>query len=262
MAVSAQTRVDLWPDGAPGDNGRNNRAEVAIYHPADSVENTGMAVVLYPGGGYAALANPREGYQVAEWLAEHGITGVVVNYRFPWGHDSIPFDDGREAIRMVRRNAEAWGVNPSKVGVFGSSAGGHLAAVVSTEWPDSLSRPDFTVMLYPVVTADTTLTNTITMRNLMRERAKLPESIEKYSAERHVTAQTPPALILLSDDDKTVDPLNSVLYYEALKKAGVPAAMYIFPRGDHGWGFRTDFYQADTLRALILDYLLNLFPKP
>lgn len=249
-------RINLWPDGAPHSNGRADTAKIVVYHPSASVPNTGMAVVLYPGGGYHALANPREGYWIAEWLAENGITGVVCNYRFPLGFDEVPFEDGREAVRAVRRNAAEWGVNPDRVGVFGSSAGGHLAAVVSAVAEDSLSRPDFTLMLYPVVTADPKVTNTITMRNLMGKRAVEKDMILKYSPELHVDSTTPPAIMLLSDDDGTVDTMNSILYYEALKRNGVPAAIYIFPKGDHGWGFRKDFYRHDTLKELILEWLM------
>lgn len=249
-------KINLWPDGAPHSNGRADTAKIIVYHPADNVENTGMAVVLYPGGGYHALANPREGYWIAQWLAEHGITGVVCNYRFPLGVDEVPFEDGREAVRVVRRNAKAWGVNPKKVGVFGSSAGGHLAAIVSAVREDSLSFPDFTVMLYPVITADPKVTNTITMRNLMKARAVEKEMICKYSPELYVDKNTPPALMLLSDDDQTVDTMNSVLYYSALKRYGIPAALYIFPKGDHGWGFKKEFYRHDTLKDLILEWLL------
>ncbi len=251
----AQERIDLWPDGAPHSNGRADTARLSVYHPDANTVNTGMAVVLYPGGGYHALANPREGYWIAQWLAEHGITGVVCNYRFPLGNDAVPFEDGREAIRVVRRNAKEWGVDPGKVGVFGSSAGGHLAAMVSAVVEDSLSAPDFTVMLYPVITADPRVTNTITMRNLMKTKAVEKDMIYRYSPELHVNSNTPPALMLLSDDDGTVDTMNSILYYEALKKYGIPAALYIFPKGDHGWGFKKEFYRHDTLKDLILEWL-------
>ena len=252
--VFAQTPTNLWVNGAPNDNGHDNEATIAVYHPADSI-NTGMAVVVCPGGGYTHLAMDHEGKQVAQWLADNGITGVVLKYRLPHGNYTIPADDAREAIRTVRRNAEKWGVNPSKVGIAGSSAGGHLASTVSTHITDAESRPDFSVLFYPVVTSEAGVTHQGSINNLLGDKATDPALLAEYANEQHVDANTPPAILLLSDDDRAVLPENSIRYYRALKANKIPATMHIFPIGGHGWGFRPTFKYHDQVKTLLLEWL-------
>lgn len=254
MNAFAQSPVNLWPNGTPNTNGNDNEATITVYHPADSI-NTGMAVVVCPGGGYTHLAMEHEGKLVAQWLADNGITGVVLKYRLPHGNYTIPANDAREAIRTVRRNAENWGINPSKVGIAGSSAGGHLASTVSTHITDAESRPDFSVLFYPVITSEKGITHQGSINNLLGELATDATLLAEYANEQHVDANTPPAILLLSDDDRAVLPENSVRYYRALKANKIPASMHIFPVGGHGWGFRPTFKYHDQVKDLLIEWL-------
>ncbi|MDE6860277.1 MAG: alpha/beta hydrolase [Duncaniella sp.] len=254
MMLSAQTPEKLWQNGPATDNGHDNEATVTVYHPTDSA-NTGMAVVVCPGGGYTHLSMENEGKHVAEWLAANGITGIVLKYRLPHGNHLIPADDAREAIRYVRRHAAEWGVNPAKVGIAGSSAGGHLASTVSTHIKDSESRPDFSVLFYPVVTSEAGVTHQGSIDNLLGDKKTDATMLAEYANEQHVDANTPPAILLLSDDDRAVPSENSVRYYRALKANKVPATMYIFPVGGHGWGFRPTFKYHEPMKALLLEWL-------
>lgn len=260
ISLSAQTPINLWPDGPASDNGHDNVATVTVYHPADSI-NTGMAIVVCPGGGYTHLAMDHEGKQVAQWLADNGITGIVLKYRMPHGNHLIPAEDAREALRYVRRNAAKWGVDPAKVGIAGSSAGGHLATTVSTHIKDAESRPDFSVLFYPVVTSEKGVTHQGSIDNLLGEQATDPTMLAEYANEEHVDATTPPAILLLSDDDRAVPSENSVRYYRALRANNIPASMHIFPIGGHGWGFRETFKYHEPVKNLILEWLTWLPDK-
>lgn len=253
-SVVAQNPENLWPNGTPNDNGHDNEATITVYHPAES-NNTGMAVVVCPGGGYTHLAMDHEGKQVAEWLADNGITGVVLKYRLPHGNYTIPADDAREAIRTVRRNAAKWGVNPEKVGIAGSSAGGHLASTVSTHITDVESRPDFSVLFYPVITSQPGITHQGSIDNLLGDLKTDPKMLAEYANELRVDTNTPPAILFLSDDDRAVKPENSIRYYRALKANGVPASMHIFPVGGHGWGFRPTFKYHEPVKTLLIEWL-------
>ena len=249
----AQNTVPLWPDGAPGDNGDDNTAELTVYTPQTA--NTGKAVIICPGGGYVKRAMDHEGHWIASWLAENGVTGVVLKYRLPFGQHDIPGADAREAVRYIRTNAETFGINPSKIGLMGSSAGGHLAATVSTTPSDSLARPDFTILFYPVISSKPAIAHKGSFKNLLGEQKADKDLLNRYSLEKQVTPQTPPALLLLSDDDKGVSPLNSIVYYSALKANKIPASLHIFPEGGHGWGFNPEFTHLNTVKELMLDWI-------
>lgn len=252
MTATARQPQPLW-DTPPMDNGHDNEALITVYHP-DAGSNNGRAAVICPGGAYGMLAIDHEGKMIAEWLADNGITAVVLKYRLPHGNHEIPAADAREAIRHVRRNADAWGVDSHKVGIIGSSAGGHLASTVSTHLTDSLSRPDFTVLFYPVISADPAITHAGSINNLLGDLSDDEPMLRLYSNELHVTADTPPTMLLLSDDDTVVPPANSLRYYQALKDNGVAASMYIFPIGGHGWGFHPTFTFHPQVKTLILDW--------
>ncbi|MCI8998441.1 MAG: alpha/beta hydrolase [Muribaculaceae bacterium] len=254
MSLLAQNPVKLWQNGPATDNGHDNEATITVFHPADSI-NTGMAVVVCPGGGYTHLAMDHEGMQVAKWLADNGITGVVLKYRLPHGNYTIPAEDAREALRTVRRNADKWKVNPAKVGIAGSSAGGHLASTVSTHITDAESRPDFSILFYPVVTSESGITHQGSIDNLLGDKSKDAALLAEYANEQHVDANTPPTIILLSDNDRAVLPENSIRYYRALKENKIPASMYIFPEGGHGWGFRPTFKYHEVVKTLLHEWL-------
>ena len=206
--------LKVWPNGAPDSNGmtqpeeifegrrvRNvSEAEIYVYLPKQGI-NTGAAIVICPGGGYGMEAMDHEGYDMAEWLAEKGVAGIVLKYRLPYGHHHIPLADVQQTIRLVRQKAAAWGINASKIGIAGSSAGGHLASTAGThfdlgkpEAKDKIEkmscRPDFMLLLYPVITLNAEFSHMGSRTNLIGTGDKL-ELVEKYSNELHVTDQTP-----------------------------------------------------------------------
>ena len=269
-------KLKVWPNGAPDSNGmtlpeetyegkrvRNvSEAEMYVYLPKIGI-NTGAAVVICPGGGYMIEAMDHEGYDLAEWLTTQGVAGIVLKYRLPYGHDQIPLEDAQRALRIVRQKAAEWGINPAKVGIAGSSAGGHLASTAGTRFdlgkPESTDplekyscRPDFMLLLYPVITFSEEFGHMGSRTNLIGTGNKW-ELVEKYSNELHVTPQTPPTFLILADDDGGVPPRNSIEFYMALKKNKIPAEMHIFRDGGHGFGM--------TKKNLPVDQWPNLFAQ-
>lgn len=262
--VSAQEVVKLWSDkAAPTDNKidkpeewqRNNTwavnvsdPELHIYRPE---KPNGIAVVICPGGGYAGLAMTYEGGDAAKWLNTKGITAFVLKYRMPNKYSSVPLEDGHQAMRYVRENAAKFGLNPQKVGIMGSSAGGHLASTISTHYATegTSTRPDFSILFYPVITMNDA-THRGSKNNLLGDKPTLSD-VHRFSNENQVTVNTPPTILLLSDDDKVVPTYNSEVYYSALKRNNVPAAMYIFPTGGHGWGFKEEFIYHEEMKSLL-----------
>lgn len=269
-------KLKVWPNGAPDSNGmttpeetyegkrvRNvSEAEIYVYLPKIGI-NTGAAVVICPGGGYMIEAMDHEGYELAEWLTTQGVAGIVLKYRLPYGHDQIPLEDAQRALRIVRQKAAEWGINPAKVGIAGSSAGGHLASTAGTRFdlgkPESNDaiekyscRPDFMLLLYPVITFNEEFGHMGSRTNLIGTGNKW-ELVEKYSNELHVTPQTPPTFLILADDDGGVPPRNSIEFYMALKKNKIPAEMHIFRDGGHGFGM--------TKKNLPVDQWPNLFSQ-
>lgn len=251
--------VNLWPNGLPNSNGidktkpyddatQNFRPTLWVFLPEAS-KATGRAVVCCPGGGYSHLATGHEGYEWAPFFRERGIALIVLKYRMPHGFTDVPISDAREALRVVRENAEKWNINPNKVGIMGSSAGGHLATTIATH-SDAATMPNFQILFYPVVTFDYKYTHKGSRHNLIGEKAA-PDVVNLYSNEKQVSPVTPPAILLLSDDDTVVPSQNSVNYYLALKENGVKASMYIYPSGGHGWGIRDNFkYHNEMLNDL------------
>lgn len=252
FSVNAQQKpfdIDLWPNGLPNSNGidktqafddakQNFKPSIRVFLP-DAEKASGRAVVCCPGGGYSHLAMDHEGYLWAEFFNERGIALIVLKYRMPHANTEVPISDAKEALRLVRENAEKWHVNPKDVGIMGSSAGGHLATTVATH-SDAETAPNFQILFYPVVTFDYAYTHKGSRHNLIGENAT-QDMVDLYSNEKQVTAQTPHAIMLLSDDDTVVPSPNSVNYYLALRKNGVKASMYIYPSGGHGWGIRDNF---------------------
>lgn len=263
--TAAQTyEVALWPDDPAESNGLTgpeercddwnvyNVSEAALYvWPAEG-ENTGLTILICPGGGYEMQAAGHEGKQFAEWFAAHGITAAVLKYRLPNGHSGIPLADAQQAMRVLRENAVDRGIDPTRIGVIGFSAGGHLASTLLTHY-DSASRPDFGILYYPVVTmAEATHGGS---RNNLLGKNPSAELITLYSNEKHVTADTPPTMIFFSDDDNAVDPQNGTMFYNALKENNIRSSMHIFPTGGHGWGFNKSFKYHDEMKTLTLDWL-------
>jgi acetyl esterase/lipase len=243
--------IDLWPDKVPGEKGDIgeekftgqkgsrqltdvSKPTLTVYRP-EKDKDTGVAVLIAPGGGYRFLAVDHEGDDVAAWLNSIGVTGIVLKYRVPrrpdQGKENQPFaplQDAQRALGLVRGKAKEWGIDPNRIGMLGFSAGGHLTALTSTNFDkrnyepiddaDKVScRPDFAVIIYPGGVVDRTR--------------------EKLVPEIHVSKETPPTFLAQSNDDR-VGPENSAVLYLALKKAGVPAELHLYATGGHGYGLR------------------------
>jgi acetyl esterase/lipase len=251
--------VAIWPEGVPG-TPANVAAEVeeepnrltnisvptlTIYTPPAEARN-GTAVIVCPGGGYRRLAIDKEGADIAAWLNGTGITVFVLKYRVPqFGHPA-PLQDVLRAIRLVRRDAAKWGVDPAKIGVLGFSAGGHLAGSAATLYEDAAgrtgaqidsvsARPDFQVLVYPVITLSGPYAHNGS-RDYLLGKTPAPALVESLSLQNRVTAATPPAFLVHGGNDASVPVENSVMYYLALRKAGIAAELHAYQHGPHGVG--------------------------
>ena len=241
MTMQAQTArkftLNLTDDG---------KAQMVCFLPQTS---SGKAIVGVPGGGYSVLSNSHEGYLASDWLNQQGIAYFVVNYRLPDGDRTKPMGDVERGIRIVRDSAQAWGINPHDVGIMGFSAGGHLASVISTH-SDFDVRPDFTILFYPVISMDERVSHKWSCRNFLGEEGqKDPNLVRDFSTDKAVRRHlTPPAIIIMASDDRLVPPVtNGVAYYSAMRNAGNECAMYIYPTGDHGFGFGPWFKYHDQM---------------
>ena len=230
-ALQAQTlrkfTLDLTEDGS---------AQMVCFLPE---KPTGKAIVGVPGGGYSVLSNTHEGTMASEWLNGRGIAYFVVNYRLPGGNRELPIGDVSKGMRIVRDSASVWNINPHDVGIMGFSAGGHLASVISTH-ADFAVRPDFTILFYPVISMDERVSHKYSCRNFLGEEGqKDAQLVKMFSTQNAVRRHlTPPAIIIMANDDRLVPPVtNGVAYYSAMRNAGNECAMYIYPSGDHGFGF-------------------------
>lgn len=251
--LSAQNTMELplWPAGAPNSNGLSGAEErldggrvshvstpsVTVYK---AEKPNGMAIIMCPGGGYALLAMNHEGHDMAPWLNAQGITYIVLKYRMPNGHYEVPLSDAEQAIRLVRRHAKEWNIRPDRIGIMGASAGGHLAASLATLYSSEETRPDFQILLYPVISMQTGVTHGGSRQNLLGKEPS-QELTEKFTLEKQVNERTPQAFLVLSADDRSVPPANGIHYFEALLQHQVPATLHVYPTGGHGWGFRDAF---------------------
>jgi acetyl esterase/lipase len=240
--------VLLWPDGAPGAVGSEpaDRPKLTIYRAPAATAN-GAAVVVCPGGGYRTLASDHEGKQVAEWLDSLGVSAFVLQYRVgPRYRHPAPLQDAQRALRLVRSRARDFAIDPARVGILGFSAGGHLAATTGTHFDDGRadaadpiermgSRPDFMVLAYPVMSFAAPFAHGGSRQFLLGDTPD-PALVQELSNETKVTARTPPAFLFHTADDASVPVENSLVFFEALKKAGVPAELHVFPHGRHGVG--------------------------
>ena len=239
--------LDLTDDG---------KAQMVCFLPTTP---SGKAIVGVPGGGYSVLSNTHEGYLASEWLNDQGIAYFVVNYRLPNGDRTLPMSDEQKGIRIVRDSAIVWGINPHDVGIMGFSAGGHLASVISTH-ADFDVRPDFTILFYPVISMDERVSHKWSCRNFLGEEGqKNPELVKQFSTQNAVKRHlTPPAIIISASDDRLVPFVtNGLTYYTAMRNAGNECAMYIYPTGDHGFGFGPWFKYHDQLLVDLGNWLNN-----
>ncbi|HTI89018.1 MAG TPA: alpha/beta hydrolase [Puia sp.] len=239
-----------------------SRPTLTVFLPPQGKGN-GTAVIVCPGGGYTHLAMAHEGMEVARLLNTMGVTAFVLKYRLPSDETMIdktigPLQDAQRAIQLVRQRAAEWAINPGQVGIMGFSAGGHLASTVGTHFgnavidnKDNISvRPDFMILLYPVISFSDSIGHTGSRKALIGAN---PEAslIQQYSNELQVTPQTPPTFIVHAEDDKTVPVANSIHFYESLLHNKVPAELHIYPKGGHGFGLHnptTKDQWADRMR--------------
>ncbi|MDC6367624.1 MULTISPECIES: prolyl oligopeptidase family serine peptidase [Flavobacteriaceae] len=266
----AQNSIKLWPNGTPSTKNDKNYIEETQYDtmgnirgyskiseavltvfPAPQEIANGTSVVICPGGGYSHLAINKEGYKVARWLNSLGITAFVLKYRMP--SDKVmknktigPLQDVQEAVRMVRAHSDTYTISPDKIGILGFSAGGHLASTLSTHFNDTVysssydvsARPDFSILIYPVVTLKDDYTHQGSKKNLLGEYPSEAD-IKKFSNELQVSKDTPATFLVHATDDRAVPVENSIQYYHALKDNGVKAELHLYEDGGHGFGLGT-----------------------
>lgn len=226
---------------------------IEVFLPDPAIA-TGEAVVICPGGGYWVLAYELEGTEVAQWWADRGIAGIVLKYRLPTSAAQIeprlsPLLDAERAMRLVRSRATDWHIDPDRVGIMGFSAGGHLAATLSTQPSHPInsdgdpidrlsSRPDFSILVYPVISMSAPFAHAGSRLGLLGENPA-PKYLRRYSAELQVTPETPPAILIHAEDDEGVPPDHSHVYAEALRAQNIPAEVHLYPSGGHGFGLAT-----------------------
>ncbi len=230
-------------------------APAITVYPAANEKATGAAVLIIPGGGYGIIAIDHEGYQVAKRFNEMGVTAFVLKYRLPNDQTQVdksiaPLQDAQQALRLIRKQAKEYGVNPARVGVIGFSAGGHLASTAGTHFAKPVGeradgtdvRPDFMVLVYPVISFSDSLMHGGSRKNLLGPNPDVKQ-VALYSNELQVTAQTPPTLLVHNGDDQAVKVQNSIAFYLACLRNGVPAEMHIYPKGGHGYGMNNSTTQ-------------------
>ena len=266
MLIAQSEVINLWSTAIPGAIANKDYQEIEVnregeFHGVNKVVTptlsmflpnkeiaNGTAVVICPGGGYGHLSLNKEGFKVAQWFNSLGITAFVLKYRLP--SDLImedktigPLQDAQEAIRFLRRNAEKWNLNIDKIGIMGFSAGGHLAATLSTHYNDDVytvndeisAKPNFSILIYPVISMNLEITHKGSRKNLLGETPN-GTLIEKYSNELQVNSETPKAFLIHATDDTAVPVENSIKYYLALKNNEISAELHLFEKGGHGFG--------------------------
>ena len=285
LAISQNHTLPLWNGTPPLQNSSDLKEEsiqqgvlrianvqtptIEVYLPTKQAA-TGEAVVIFPGGGYAILAYDWEGTDFAKWFNAQGIAAIVVKYRLPISKSltdpkEVPLMDAQRAVRLVRHHAKDWDIDSSKVGVMGFSAGGHLASTVSTQYQhevnrtkdeiDGLSaRPDFSILVYPVISFRDAAVHSGSRRNLIGENAS-QELMDRFSGELNVNEETPPTFLVHAQDDKGVPIENSLLYYKALHQHGVKASLHIYPSGGHGFGFGRGKGAVEGWREVLLAWM-------
>ena len=289
VCAPAQTTLPLWPAGTVPNHQKTAEKEtwdssdiirvalvqtpaMVMYLPAKK-SATGQAVVICPGGGYGRLAWDWEGTNVAGYLAAKGIAAFVFKYRLPNAKSNVtphlsPLMDAKRAVRIVRANAAKWNINKTNVGIMGFSAGGHLASTLATHFDggdaaaaDSIgrqsSRPDFAVLVYPVISMSKSIMHAGSRNNLIGEKAD--SSLARlYSNELQVTKETPPTILFHASDDKGVPVENSLLFYQACKDNGVPVEMHIYPTGGHGFGLAVGKGYLESWTERLVDWMRAL----
>ena len=275
QAIACAERSDcipnIWPDGAPVGNGKTEKVAVSLHAclPPDRPGNACPAFVICPGGGYGMRCEEYEGYGIAAWLNWNGIAGFVLDYRLPGGNKVVPLSDAQRAIRYVRAHAADFGVDPEKIGIIGFSAGGHLASSATVHFDSGDSnaadivartscRPDFSILVYPVVTMDEGFTHAGS-RDALLGPNPTPDEILYYSGEKQITAATPPTFLAHALDDKVVPIRNSQDFAAGMKELGRLVKLLELPNGGHGLngysGPSWDAWQVESIKWLNTEVL-------
>jgi len=283
--VSAQQKITVWEKGTmPNSKGLKlkkieekegritqiQEPELFVFLPAKEERKT-MAVIIIPGGGYHHLTYDLGGYSYAKWLNTLGISAFVLNYRLPTSPDLkqrelAPLQDIQAAVKLIRKNAALYGISPNQIGVLGTSAGGHLAAMASNistdytalkgDWQNFSVVPDFAILISPVIDLGE-FAHKGSRDNLLGENAS-PEKIKEYSMQNRVTDKTPPTILFHAQNDPAVPVTNSVLYYEAMIKNKVKGALFIFPKGEHNIGISNKTELTDNWKKICADWLTQI----
>lgn len=267
FAATPNYTVALYADGMkPNDNGyvaadevdkngkiyKTSEPRMDIYFPKSG---TPTAIILScPGGGYTFTSIPNEGVAVANFFTARNMVVAVLKYRVPNMHKDVPLSDAAKALEILRDSASVWGVPTNRIGVIGFSAGGHLAATLVTKFPTQKSRPDFGILVYPVISMDESITHKGSCFQLLGEDPTLEQRLA-WSADECVTNNTPPCFIVHCQDDKTVMVENSIRMYQALTKHKVKAEMILLPTGAHGWGFSKQIAQKEVFESAMMKFI-------
>lgn len=257
--IYSQGVISLWSNSdAPITNDINDKAQLYIYQAQTNNSVKSPAILIFPGGDYEDIRMQNEGHVFGKWLASQGFTAIILKYRLPNSMSEIPFDDAEESIRILTEKADSLNIDLNKLGIAGFSAGGHLATVFSNKLVNKTEsiHPLFNILFYPVISFEQ-VTKGDTRNNLLGLEPSA-ELIREYSAQLQVSPRTPKTIILLSDNDDSVSPSHSIMYYDALKNNQVEAAMYIFPTGEHGWAMY-DSFEYNKLALSLLSQWLQQF---
>lgn len=284
-SLLSQEKISVWAKGEmPNSKGLNLKIEEQKEGTITQIKETElfaflppkedrkkMAVIVIPGGGYYKLTYDQGGFQNAKWLNTLGISAFVLNYRLPISPDVkqrelAPLQDIQAAIKYIRKNAAQWGISPDQIGVLGTSAGGHLAAMASNittdytelkgDWTSISTIPNFAVLISPVIDLGE-FAHVGSRNSLLGENAS-PEKIKEYSMQNRVTEKTPPTILLHAQNDKTVPVMNSLLYYQVMTKNKVKGALFIFPEGEHRIGVINKSELTDNWKKLCSDWLKTI----
>ncbi len=251
------TAVSLWSDEHPTNPKELKEGMMAVF-PAPADKRTGRAVIICPGGGYSHHAMEHEGFDWIPFFHSQGMAVAVLKYTLPHGNRTLPSRDTEQAMRIMKKRATEWGINPDSIGVMGFSAGGHLAATLTTTKNASV-RPAFSILFYPVISMQKELTHLGSHHALLTDTASAATECE-YSNEMRVDSNTPPTILFHSNDDRAVTPMNSIAFYSAMQKAERPCSMHIYPTGRHGWGFRSTFAFHDQMTCELARWLSTALP--
>jgi len=270
MAITPHCVVPLYTSTPKPGNGYTDEDEYTIEGPRifniatprmdiylpEGMDQPVAALLAIPGGGYEYASCGNEGMDVARYFCARGLAVAVLKYRMPNHHPNIPLADACRAMEIMRDSAQTWGIDPHWVGVIGFSAGGHLAASLLTKYTSAKTRPDFGVLVYPVISSDPTIWHQGSFDFLLGEKAS-KQQYQSWSMERQVTETTPPCVIVACQDDEVVPVENSVRMFQALSSHHVRASLVVVPQGGHGWGFLRPLPQRELIDNAILQFIFN-----